>query len=94
MAKSLIHETINRNSSPVFDASAAAVIDKKSVGHGSGAASSEGEVEIRGVVAGAGDVTTTGQFTYTVAINDEIIKVSGNNFQLVQVILHVVQLPM
>ncbi|CAG7666142.1 unnamed protein product [Allacma fusca] len=82
LAKSLIHETINRNSSPVFDTSASAMMDKK-IGPG-GVSESDSEPGVT-LSTGGGDANGSGcQFNYTVAINDEVIKVSGNNFQLVQ----------
>jgi hypothetical protein len=80
MAKQLIQETIARNASPVFEEVS---IDAKGCEESGNAESVVRDVEHLSLVSKPEEVS---QFSYSVHLGDEVIKITGNNLHFVQVL--------
>lgn len=84
MAKQLIQETIQRNSSPVFDGLVP--------GTGSEYSGDDGDELDTGVVSGLKKLTTSAKgeevcqrFCYSVTLGEDVLRITGSNLQFVQV---------
>jgi hypothetical protein len=83
MAKQLIQETIQRNASPVFDG-----LVPNGGDYGSGDGEGDGETVVVSALKKLQPPSTSeegSQFSYSVSLGDDIIKISGSNLQFVQV---------
>jgi len=87
MAKQLIQETIQRNASPVFDGLVTANGDQYG-GEGGELLDGDSVVVVSALKKLQPPSTSEegSQFSYSVTLGDEVIKISGSSLQFVQVL--------